>query len=58
MHGSRELEVTRKTKFRPGKEEDLRKSGYKNNKTSKDHRKPEVSGFDMWGDSDEVNDGC
>jgi hypothetical protein len=56
MHGSRELEVTRKTKFRPGKEEDLRKSIYKKNKHSKDHKKSEPSGFDMWGD--EVNDGC
>lgn len=58
MHGSRELEVTRKTKFRPGKEEALRKSNHKRTKPNNDHRKPEVSGFDMWGEVDEVNDGC
>jgi len=58
MYGSRELEVTRKTKFRTGREEEVRKGGggSKKNKHTRSTHKVESSGFDMW--EDEPNDGC
>lgn len=49
MHGSRELEVTRKTKFRRGKEEEFSKNVSKKMKRT-DGQKETPRGFDMWGD--------
>lgn len=52
MHSSRELEVTQKTKFRKGREEEHRKQGNKHRKPHNEKGQP-VTGFDMWGDEPE-----
>jgi hypothetical protein len=55
MHMSRQLEETRKTKFRRGREEDFRKETVKSK--NKPRRREECTeDTDLWGDR--PNDGC
>lgn len=48
MHMSRQLEETKKTKFRGGREEGHNKKQIKSKPKKRDHKTSDSQGYDMW----------